>query len=462
MAAGRSPRMSHGAADLSSPTAAGYDEEFRFAAQQSDAPRLQLQMQDVHAWQQPLAGAAASDVRRATFTRSPEGYVGGSSADELGSAGVSLSSVGISGLAVRLHGGMGDDEEAAAPGAEVQSTQLAMGDFEIEEEEQPDGTQPADDHDMHEATQGANDQAEADCARFVLEAGPREAPASFEVPWEHGAKAELGRASGTTAGAQRIVLCLSAAQGVSRQHGWLRYNQQKGLEYTGCASSSLAVTFFNGAFLAPTAAPVILNNGDTLGFGGASQAAPGSATIVYKAVFINAPPLVPMPPPPPRAPPARPAPARPAAETGEPSAAGETSGAGGADGKRRGERGREGRKRQRLEAEDAPAAAAPALAVGALAARASLAEQHAALVQDLDSEQRKWAKRGLECAAECYGLMQDAVHEAAQEGGEDALHAAVARMMHKVQALAGDSARAQKRQRTETRSQQEQHARQDL
>ena len=191
------------------------------------------------------------------------------------------------------------------------STQLATGDFEIEEEEQPDGTQPADDHDMHEATQGANDQAEADCARFVLEAGPREAPASFEVPWEHGAKAELGRASGTAAGAQRIVLCNSAAQGVSRQHGWLRYDQRKGLLYTGCASSSLAVTFFNGAFLAPTAAPVILNNGDTLGFGGASQAAPGSATIVYKAVFINAPPLVPMPPPPPRDAPARPAPARP-------------------------------------------------------------------------------------------------------------------------------------------------------
>ena len=170
-----------------------------------------------------------------------------------------------------------------------------------------------------------------------------------------------------------------------------------------------------------------------------------------------------MPPPPPRAPPARPAPARPTAETGETSAAGETSGAGGAGEKRRGERGRDGKKRQRLEVEgDAPAAAAPAAAVGALAARASLAEQHAALVQDLDSEQRKWAKRGLECAAECYGLMQDAVHEAAQEGGEDALHAAVARMMHKVQALAGDSARAQKRQRTETRSQQEQHARQDL
>ena len=48
--------------------------------------------------------------------RSPEGYVGGSSADDLGSAGFSLSSVGISGLAVRLRGGMGDDEEAAAPG----------------------------------------------------------------------------------------------------------------------------------------------------------------------------------------------------------------------------------------------------------------------------------------------------------------------------------------------------------
>ena len=62
---------------------------------------------------------------------------------DLGSAGVSLSRVGISGLtvrlrggmgddeealvsglAVRLRGGMGDDEEAAAPGTEVQSTQL--------------------------------------------------------------------------------------------------------------------------------------------------------------------------------------------------------------------------------------------------------------------------------------------------------------------------------------------------
>ena len=140
VAAGRSPRMSHGAADLSSPTAAGYDEESRFAAQQNGAPRLQ----GVHAWQQPLAGA---------------------------------------------------------------STQLATGDFEIEEEEHPDGTQPADDHDMYEATQGADDRAEADCARFVLQAGPREAPASFEVPWEHGAKVELGRASGTAAGAQRIVPC---------------------------------------------------------------------------------------------------------------------------------------------------------------------------------------------------------------------------------------------------------------
>ena len=144
----------------------------------------------------------------------------------------------------------------------MEATQLAGGGASADEE--VNATQPPDDADTLESTQPADDGGKA-CARFVRVAGPQrvamEAETQFEVLWQHGDRVELGRASSSgPGGPARVVLCVSSAQGISRQHGWLRFDRQRGMEFTVCASAAAAVTFINGQYLAASAPTVVLRH----------------------------------------------------------------------------------------------------------------------------------------------------------------------------------------------------------
>ena len=307
-----------------------------------------------------------------------------------------------------------------------------------------------------ESTQPADDGGKA-CARFVRVAGPgrvaMETESQFEVSWQHGERVELGRAGSTgSGGSARVVLCASSAQGISRQHGWLRFDRERGLEFTVCASAGAAVTFINGQFVAANARTVVLKHDDMLGFGGASVTGPGPGTVVYQAHFVGMPELVRMPPPPPPPP----------AKRVRDDETGAGASAEAEEPRGRGEKSKSARKRRKVEAEAASAAVPPAAKVaGGLEAQAALAKEHATLVEPLCSGQRKWARRGLECASQCYGIMQEAVRMAAEEDGDGVLHTAIVRMQHKIQALAGESARAQQGQRSGARTEQQQHGRHD-
>ena len=337
----------------------------------------------------------------------------------------------------------------------MEATQLAGGGASADEE--VNATQPPDDADTLESTQPADDGGKA-CARFVRVAGPQrvamEAETQFEVLWQHGDRVELGRASSSgPGGPARVVLCVSSAQGISRQHGWLRYDRQRGMEFTVCSSAAAAVTFINGQYLAASAPTVVLKDGDKLGFGGSSVEEPGPGTVIYEAHFVGMPELIQMPPPPPPTT---------ATKRGRVEMEGATSAE---EPRGRGEKSSAARKRRKAEAKEAKeatTAASPAAKVaGGLAAQAALANEHATLVASLSSEQRRWARRGLECASQCYGIMQEAVRMAAEEDGGGVLHTAIVRMQHKIQALAGESARAQQGERSRARTEQQQHARHD-
>lgn len=278
----------------------------------------------------------------------------------------------------------------------------------------------------------------------------------FSLPVRHGEKAYLGRAGASAADpSRRVVLTTSASHGISRDNGWLEYDKVKGVILMPLQRVGFPV-FINGALLAHNSSAVVLEDGNEIGFGGSDGGELTETTVRYRCHFRNMPPLEAAMPPPPPMPAARSA----SAEAGpDPSAEP-------AERRARGEKSSAGRKRRREET--AAASAAPVAAeapLGGLAAQAALVGSHAALVAPLRAEERRWARRALECAAQCYGLVQEAVHAAAQEtqpgGGEAALHVAIARMQHKVGALAGDSARAQKAARSAARTQQQQHARHD-
>ena len=332
----------------------------------------------------------------------------------------------------------------------MEATQLAAAG--AGEDDDVDATQPASDADKLESTQPAADSGPA-CARFVRVGGRDDVrgPEQFMVSWKHNQKVEVGRAAVARPeepGVTRVVLCDSNAQGVSRQHAWLRFDRQLGLQFTVCADSTQAVTFINGQHLRSDAPTMVLKDGDKLGFGGASVDGPDNNTIVYEAHFVDMPELVQMPPPPP-----------PAKRTrddeegaGAPAEQAEKP-------RERGESSRAARKRRKgAEAAAETATAPPAAKVaGGLAAQAALGQEHAALVAPLSSGQRKWARKGLDCAARCYGLMQEAVQMAAEEEGDGMLHTAIVRMLHTVQNLAGDSARAQQGERDRARTEQRQH-----
>ena len=332
----------------------------------------------------------------------------------------------------------------------MEATQLAAAG--AGEDDDVDATQPASDADKLESTQPAADSGPA-CARFVRVGGRHglRGPEQFRVLWEHNHKVELGRADVAEPekeGVTRVVLCDSNERGVSRQHAWLRFDRQLGLQFTICASSTQAVTFINGQHLRSNAPTMVLKDGDELGFGGASVDGPDNNTIVYEAHFVDMPELVQMPPPPP-----------PAKRTRDDEEGAGASAEQAEEPRERGESSRAARKRRKAaEAAAGTATAPPAAKVaGGLAAQAALGQEHAALVAPLSSGQRRWARRGLDCAARCYGLMQEAVQMAAEEEGDAMLHKAIVRMLQTVQSVAGDSARAQQSERNQARTERRQH-----
>ncbi|EOD35389.1 hypothetical protein EMIHUDRAFT_201444 [Emiliania huxleyi CCMP1516] len=131
----------------------------------------------------------------------------------------------------------------------------------------------------------------------------------------------------------------------------------EGVVYLGCASATKAVTFVNSIRLPPDAPPRVLVQGDTLGFGGNTLSAPGDGTISYSVDLSS---------------------------------------------------GGRMKKAKEEEARGA-AAAAPAPLNGALQAQRAQAQDHVRQLQGLGGRDRVWAQRLIECTAQSYGLVQEAV-----------------------------------------------------
>jgi hypothetical protein len=294
--------------------------------------------------------------------------------------------------------------------------------------------------------------------RFLCEYGTTHgADATFELQVRHGAKVYLGRPGATaTAGLQRATLTTSAAHGISRENGWIQYDQHRGVVLVPLQRPGFPV-FHGERLLSHDEPPVVLSDGDIIGFGGNHGSRLSPTTVRYRCRQLNMPNLLPlpvMPPPPPRPP--QPEEGK-GGEQGADSGA-DTSAAAG-DKRERGETSRQAKKRRKAAAPAAAQAASDTAASG-LSAQAQQAQHHAALVAPLNSEQRRWARRALDCTADCYGVIQTAVAEVttAEGGSAGLLHAAIARALHKVQALAGDSSQEQKRARGAARTEVAQHS----
>lgn len=299
-------------------------------------------------------------------------------------------------------------------------------------------------------------------AVFTCEYGTQHgAQQQFSLPVRHGAKVYLGRPGAGASGAptaDRATITTSAMHGISRENGWIEYHKHRGVVLVPLHRQGFPA-FYNEALLPHDAPPVVLSHGDVVGFGGSNGSKVTATTVRYRCALVNMPPVEPIYLPPPSHPVN-------SAGSGEDCAQAEGSGmASGGNGARservRGESSRAA-KRRRKEA----AAAAPAVVeapVSALQAQASQAQLHTLLVASLSSEQRRWARRALDCTADCYGLIQAAVAEAAvvDGGSADVLHQAIARVLHKVQALAGDSARVVTAERAAARTERSQHEARD-
>ena len=339
------------------------------------------------------------------------------------------------------------------------ATQLADGGAGADEE--VDATQPPDDAARLESTQPANDGGHA-CARFVLVTNPREARNvvcdQFEVLWRHDAKVYLGREGPEeAAGSEQVVLCTSNVQGISRQHGWIRFDRQRGLEFTVCAQAGKAVTFLNDQPMAATAPTVVLKDGDMLGFGGASAVRPDRATLVYRAHFVGMPPLAQMPPPPE---PQRAAGAKRGRQEMEGGASSEAPAGGQGQSKQRGGKKVEAAKRGKEAAASAappPAEAAATPGLRALHATAELQREHSQAIAHLDADGRRWASKFLAATSDAYGIAR----AAAAEGNADKILAEILRAQHKLSGLFDDAQAEVRRRRGDARTLEGQHRRRD-
>ena len=116
-------------------------------------------------------------------------------------------------------------------------TQLGCGGAMSDED---DATQPALDAAAWEATQGAEESPAA--ARFTLVGDAAEAPASFTLLCEQGARLEIGRLQPSET-ADRVLLCTSNTNGISRQHGVVRYDRHQGVVKISVSESELALAW---------------------------------------------------------------------------------------------------------------------------------------------------------------------------------------------------------------------------
>ena len=189
----------------------------------------------------------------------------------------------------------------------MQASQL--GDGAAEEEVDPDASQRADGWQAQVASQPAQDGSDAagPRAEFArLSAGLHDSPPSFRLAVERGAKLYLGRLGGEQflleADRRRFVkLTDQDHTGLSRSHGWVEFDQHEGVKLVPCQKAGFP-TFINHVPLAPDAAPVVLNDGDEVGFGGSDCTKETEGTIRYEIRLVEVPEPVPrMPPPPARA-----------------------------------------------------------------------------------------------------------------------------------------------------------------
>ena len=142
--------------------------------------------------------------------------------------------------------------------------------------------------------------------RFLCEYGTTHgADATFELQVRHGAKVYLGRPGATaTAGLQRATLTTSAAHGISRENGWIQYDQHRGVVLVPLQRPGFPV-FHGERLLSHDEPPVVLSDGDIIGFGGNHGSRLSPTTVRYRCRQLNMPNLLPlpvMPPPPPRPP----------------------------------------------------------------------------------------------------------------------------------------------------------------
>jgi hypothetical protein len=144
---------------------------------------------------------------------------------------------------------------------------------------------------------------------FVCSCGTnRGAMPSFSLPAVHRAKIYLGCLAppqprskyATVEPEKKVVLTNSHHHGISRTAGYLEYNQHKGVLLANTQGAGLPM-FVDGELI-KAFGDVVLQSSDglELGFGGSSSDAVTPTTVVYRARFINMPPLVDetMPPPP--------------------------------------------------------------------------------------------------------------------------------------------------------------------
>ena len=331
-------------------------------------------------------------------------------------------------------------------------TSSQLGDGSVEDE---DASQQAADWSAVSESQPAADASSGGGprVRFDLVSGLVDAPKLFTLPVEHRSKVYLGRTGGGAAlpsGSSFVTLTSQpVATGLSRNHGWLEFDKFKGVVFTDASDKKAGLpSFLNGIALADKSPPVVLNAGDTLGFGGSSALRPTEGTSTYRVCLSDMPPLAqPMPPPPPRPPiGASAGGGSSGAAVPAPSAAGSS--------RERGERGG-ARHKKRAREEGTSASAAPAGAVPVLQTLASVAQAHAAATQGLGAEERRWGQRMLACTAQCYTLVQTAV----AEGGS--LLNTMEQVQHKVSSLLGDMRRSAAAATAAARTAAAQHARHD-
>ena len=126
------------------------------------------------------------------------------------------------------------------------------------------------------------------------------AQATFTLPIQHGAKVYLGSKGpprpaskyATASAETRVVLTNSNSHGISKDAGWLQYDQHKGVVFVNLQREEFPL-FVNGALRRE--AETVLSHRCEIGFGGTSRDRVTETTIRYEATLENLPALLPPP-----------------------------------------------------------------------------------------------------------------------------------------------------------------------